>query len=158
VPITYITTDVYAARTGRTITAVRNACAAGAIPGALRIGGPRSRWAIPETDTTPEGSTPSRAVPEPHPRQARRDDVTSSGTPTITAACRVSDALATVPTSRPARATRRAAWDVLATTSRHQTNRDGACAHCGWTWPCPDYRDGAATLAALEAIVCDGAA
>lgn len=133
----YETVAKRAARTGQPARTIRDDAAAGRIPGAVRIGSPRSPWALPVNDDTPApvGAGVSRTQtgkPGPWP------DVTSTcDHPDPTAlARRVADRTRVVHT-RPAQALADLAFSVAAVAAGHPMDRDGMCAACGWTFPCP---------------------
>lgn len=162
----FLTLDDAAAALGVSPSALRRRAAAGGIPGALQIGGPRTPWRVPvayvtgKTDGPPgEGRiTPSGPGPQ---RRTLGPDAHDYVTPAPTAdrvrhAATAAAVLARLHTSRPGTAASGLILDVTAAASRHNPDRDHRCGHCGWTWPCPDRTDLDAALArALDALGID---
>jgi hypothetical protein len=70
---------------------------------------------------------------------------------------RVSDRVAAVHT-RPARALTDVTYALAALAVAHSVNRDGACARCGWTYPCPDRVELIAALTHADALTSTGVA
>lgn len=155
----YLTPTAYAAVVGSTPSAVRRDAAAGRIPGAVRISShPRSPWALPdplealEAETTTAGPLEERTgraghstlTAEPHERTSTPGHIDRA----VEIAARVS-----VVTTRPARALVVAVNGLTYLAGRHTVNRDGACAACGWTYPCPDAQHLAATLERVAGVV-----
>lgn len=159
----YETTGQRATRLGVTVQAIRTEANAGAIPGAIRVGGPRSEWRFPLLDTVPGTTKPAEHGGRFGGSAGQSDDVAlaaimSSGSGSVlTAARRVADRVSVVRT-RPARALSDLAYAVAAVATTHVDDRDGRCARCGWTYPCPDRRELAAALLAADAVVSDGIA
>lgn len=89
-----------------------------------------------------------------------RPDLMSSGEPAdvIGTARSVAGRVSVVHTL-PARALADLAFSVAAVAARHGIDRDGACAACGWTYPCPDRLTlDAALRAAYDTVNLGGAA
>lgn len=110
--IEYETVAERAARTGETERRITALAAQGMIPGAVRIGSARSRWALPrpESTTPAPGGGAGIGVEAAHDRLAPH-----------------------VMSSRPG--------EVDTSPVRHAAHtvdRDGRCTRDGWTWPCPD--------------------
>lgn len=88
---TFTTTERYAAAHGLDVTEVRALARKGLISGAIRVGGPRSSWAIPvdavtltdvsqrSADTAARGSEDSRAAADTRPNRADSPKVISTG-------------------------------------------------------------------------------
>lgn len=145
----WLTTAQYAERTGTPVHNVRAALRAGMLPGAIRVGGVRSEWRIPDPDDLlRDHETPALdragARGSRHSRGCAGDDVTSPRGDTLTIARHVSQALGAV-TTRPARAAAdlvhglvliRHAAEVAA--ARHYAGRDGWCVACSTEYPCAD--------------------
>lgn len=169
---TYLTAQTYADRLGLDVRIVRERLRSGAIPGALRIGGKGSTWAIPETALAQEiagagdveelrwGVEELVASSAGAGRVSSRPDITSRRfgvtplapghdsdhamrareiTSPIDEARAIAGALAGV-TNRPARALTDLVYGVAIAGARHYADRDGMCAACAWTYPCPDGR------------------
>lgn len=147
----YETVAARAARTGEPPHLIRKAAAAGRIPGAVRIGARRSPWALPVNADTPapEGAGVSRTQTGGGPF----DDLMSSGhdTDPIGTARRVAQRVSVAHT-RPAQALADLVFSVAAIAAGHRLDRDGACAACGWTYPCPDRRSLDAALDAADQL------
>lgn len=163
----YLTLQDAAAELGRHPATLRRDCSAGRIPGALRVGGPRSAWRIPvsyvdgaRTDERPaesrvgthDGPNATDTDRGTDPRTAQRYVTSARVTET---ARRVSRAL--VVDSRPVVGLRAALDGLTDAASRHYAGRDGWCVACSWEYPCPDARIHAATVDAVAAAVIDGA-
>lgn len=130
------------ARTGEPPHVIRRDAAEGRIPGAVRVGSHRSPWAlpVPGNDNTPApiGAGVSRTQTS---GASPYRDLMSSGDTTdpITVARRVAQRAALVHT-RPAQALADLVFSVAAVAAGHRVDRDGMCAACGWTYPCPDRK------------------
>lgn len=151
-----------AQRTGEPPAMIRRDAAAGRIPGAVRIGGHRSPWALPIGPVNANTPAPSGAgvTRTQTGTSGPRPDLMSTGEPVdvIGTARRVAGRVSVVHTL-PARALADLAFSVAAVASRHGVNRDGACAACGWTYPCPDRLAlDAALRAAYDTVNLGGAA
>ncbi len=160
----YLTLNDAAARLDVSPATLRRACAAGRIPGAVRIGGPRTPWRVPVSyldGATPDTTRPRDGV-ETVPGSLAHDRPTRGGsgdyvTPartTIDRARRVSRSL--VVDTRPAVALRVALDGIVDARARHYPGRDGWCVACQWQYPCPDASTLDATVAAVAAAVLDG--
>lgn len=147
----YETVQKRAARTGQPPHLIRADAAAGRIPGAIRIGAARSPWALPVNADTPApvGAGVSRTQTGSGPF----DDLMSTGDTTdpIATARRVAQRVAVAHT-RPAMALADLVFSVAAIAAGHRLDRDGACAACGWTYPCPDRRSLDAALDAADQL------
>lgn len=162
---TYLTTQAAAAALGVTDRQVRRMCAAGEIPGALRLSGTTGPWRVPAAAVTAD--SPSKVTESPagavaHTPAARTMPTRYVSLPDqsshhlVSTAVSAAHLLAHVPMNRPARALSTLTLDVAAAASRHQPDRDHRCAHCGWTWPCPDARDLTTALDTMLATLRDG--
>ena len=162
----YLTVSDVAAQTGHARADILEALRAGRVPGATRR--PGGAWAIPR-------DVAHLAAPVTHPGPAvSGGDATGPGatrpdtgaleddpaTPRLRAlietARRVDRVLAPVST-RSARAAASSVWRHVEVASRHDVDRDGACRHDAWSWPCPDYRDAADAVRDLAAVILEGA-
>lgn len=161
----YETARARAERLGTTVDAVRADANAGRIPGATRVGGPRSEWRFPvlaaapgprDHETRRAGELDGSAG-QSVDRDALRDIMSTGSGSVLDAARRVAERVSVVRT-RPARALSDLAFAVAAVASTHVDDRDGRCARCGWTYPCPDRRELAAALDAAADVVADGIA
>lgn len=159
----YETVAARAQRTGRAPRLIRRDAAEGRIPGAVRIGGLRSPWALPlegVNDNTPAPKGAAGVSRTQTGSTGQWPDVTSSGEPVdvIGTARRVAGRVGVVHTL-PARALADLAFSVAAVAARHGIDRDGACAACGWTYPCPDRLAlDAALRGAYDTVTLGGAA
>jgi hypothetical protein len=159
----YLTLTDAAAALGRHPATLRRDCSAGRIPGALRLGGPRSPWRIPVSyvDGARTDGRPAERVESLHGPDATLTDGTASrdyvtSPRTVSARARaVSRAL--VVDSRPAVGLRAALDGITDAAARHYPGRDGWCVACSWQYPCPDAATLAATVDAVAAAVLDGA-
>ena len=148
---TYTTTERYAEAHGLAVTEVRALARKGLILGAIRVGGPRSSWAIPadaviltdvsqrSADTAARGSEDSRAAADTRPNRADRPKDMSTGDTPTQIARRVENRVRNV-TTRPARALAVVLFLAADIASLHTKDRDARCTRCGWTYPCPDRR------------------
>lgn len=149
----YETVAKRAARTGEPPHLIRKAAAAGRIPGAIRIGSPRSPWALPidpdNADTpAPVGAGVSRTQNADAARVPNLMSTRDTPDP-ITVARRVASRASLVHT-RPAQALADLVYAVAAVAAAHRVDRDGMCSACGWTYPCPDRRALTDALAAAD--------
>lgn len=152
----YVTAAAYAAMTGLSLDMVRNMAKTGALKGAVRVGRPGSPWAIPHPanteDPAPVGAAGSSADKQATVTGAGTSDLMSSRSRPLTLAREVSDRARLVNT-RPARALGDAVYAIAAVASAHMVDRDGRCARCGWTYPCPDRVELVAALEAAHVMV-----
>lgn len=160
----YLTLSDAAARLAVHPSTLRRRCDAGAVPGALRVAGPRSAWRIPVSfvdghDTTPDrGSNHGRgSLAHDHPSPGDAEDYVTlarDGRDTVARARVVARAL--VVESRPAVALRHALDGIVDVRARHYAGRDGWCTACQWQYPCPDAVILDATVDLVAAAVLDG--
>ena len=138
----YETVAMRAARTGEPPHLIRRQASQGRIPGAVRVGSHRSPWALPKpgnADTpAPIGAGVSRTQTERLPVGPNLMSPSDTSDP-ITTARRVAQHVGLVHT-RPAQALADLVFSVAAVAAGHRVDRDGMCAACGWSYPCPDRR------------------
>lgn len=147
-PLEYLSTARAAARLGRTPRDLAALARAGALPGAIRVGGPGTPWAIPletvallealdaptpddlaelNAETPHDPRTAGGAAPDTGSRP-HRGDPTPGPPPLATSARAVVEALAAVPNARPARALADLTWSLLALDLEPEARADLATA------------------------------
>lgn len=156
--MTGLTASEWAKAHGISVRHARFLMATGQVPGAIRLGSPGSPWVVLDEHTAqgPAAVNGSRALADsttgvtaPHSTPEQPQPIAQLLT--IVAAVQGI-------TTRPARAIPAAGTVLLLVAQRHAMNRDGACGHCQWTWPCPDYVDATTALTAMHDTITAGAA
>lgn len=149
---TYQTAAAFAAEHGLDVVDVRSLARKGLITGAIRVGGPRSSWAIPTGAvllTDPSQRLEKAADPAPmgagsaadtRPNVTDVPNLMSSGGDTPAALARRVENRVRVVRTRPAQALADVVFMAADIAAQHTSDRDARCTRCGWTWPCPDRR------------------
>lgn len=160
----FLTLDDAAARLSIHPSTLRRRVSAGMVPGAVRLGGPRSPWRVPVSyvdgagathDTVPtSGSSTSGPLAHARPGTGPGPDYVTSARARADRVRSVSRAL--VVESRPAVGLRAALDGILDVRARHYAGRDGWCVACHWEYPCPDASILDDTVDRVAAAVLDG--